>query len=217
MRRGAIILCGGRSNRMGVPKLALPFGAETMLQRVLRLTREAVEPVAVVAAPSQELPELGEGVAIARDRTEGQGPLEGMAVGMRALAGSCDAVYVTSCDVPLLVPAFVERMFALLGEHQVAVPVDGKFHHPLSAVYRLSVLPTVEKLIAENRMRPYFLFQEVNTREVPVEELREADAELSTLRNLNHPDDYLTALRDAGIEPREDILRALGRANGKRG
>ena len=37
MSRGAIILCGGRSSRMGLPKLALPFGPELMLQRIVRL------------------------------------------------------------------------------------------------------------------------------------------------------------------------------------
>ena len=32
----AIVLCGGRSSRMGTPKALLPFGPELMLQRVVR-------------------------------------------------------------------------------------------------------------------------------------------------------------------------------------
>ena len=40
---------------MGAPKLALPFGPETMLARVVRLLGEACRPIVVVAAPGQEL------------------------------------------------------------------------------------------------------------------------------------------------------------------
>ena len=43
MRRGAIILCGGASSRMGRDKAWLPFGPdEVMLQRVVRLVGEVV-------------------------------------------------------------------------------------------------------------------------------------------------------------------------------
>jgi CTP:molybdopterin cytidylyltransferase MocA len=37
MNAAGIVLCGGKSTRMGSPKALLPFGVETMLQRVVRL------------------------------------------------------------------------------------------------------------------------------------------------------------------------------------
>ena len=55
MKAGGIVLCGGRSTRMGVPKATLPFGLETMLQRVVRLLGTVVSPIVVVAAREQEL------------------------------------------------------------------------------------------------------------------------------------------------------------------
>ena len=48
---GAVVLCGGRSSRMGRPKAWLPFGDEVLLQRVVRRIAEAAWPIAVVAAP----------------------------------------------------------------------------------------------------------------------------------------------------------------------
>ena len=45
MNVGGIVLCGGRSSRMGRPKAWLPFGDELMLPRVVRILREVVEPV----------------------------------------------------------------------------------------------------------------------------------------------------------------------------
>src|SRR5262245_1380289 len=109
MRIGGVVLCGGQSSRMGRPKAWLPFGGELMLPRVVRLLREAVGTVVVVAAPGQELPPLPEDVEVARDPQPGLGPLQGLAVGLQALEGQAEAAYATSCDVPFLSPAFVRH------------------------------------------------------------------------------------------------------------
>jgi molybdopterin-guanine dinucleotide biosynthesis protein A len=201
MRKGAIILCGGQSTRMGRDKATLSFGPEMMLQRVVRLIGDVVpiDHIVVVAAASQSLPPLPGAVGVARDDRPERGPLEGMAAGFGALAKKADVVYVTSCDVPLLVPAFVERMFDLLGDHGIAVPRDGEFHHPLAAVYRSSVLRAIETLLAADRLRLRDLLGAVRTREIPVEELRGVDPDLSTLRNVNLPADYTAALHAAGF------------------
>ena len=199
MTIGGIVLCGGKSTRMGAAKATLPFGNELMVQRVVRLLRTVVSPVIVVAAQGQSLPTLPDTVAITRDEREARGPLEGIRAGLRALPQSIDAAYITSCDVPLLVPAFVERMIGLMGDHDIAVmEVDG-FPHPLSAIYRRDTLPHVEALLAADRLRPVFLFDAVRTRRVQPEEMTMVDPELRTLRNLNTPEDYRAALVDAGL------------------
>lgn len=184
---------------MGTPKATLPFGGEAMLQRVVRLLGTVVSPIVAVAARDQALPPLPDSVSITRDEREAKGPLEGIRAGLSALPPSIDGAYITSCDVPLLMPAFVERMIELLGDHDVAVmEIDG-FAHPLSAVYRRDVLPHVESLLAADRLRPVFLFNAVRTRRVEPGEMRAVDPDLRTLRNLNTPEDYRAALVDAGI------------------
>jgi molybdopterin-guanine dinucleotide biosynthesis protein A len=100
--------------------------------------------------------------------------------------------------VPLLVPAFVEQMLDLARGYDIAVmEIDG-FAHPLSAVYRRAMLPHVEALLAQDRLRPVFLFDAVKTRRVRPEEMT-ADPDLLTLRNLNTREDYQQALRTAGL------------------
>jgi molybdopterin-guanine dinucleotide biosynthesis protein A len=156
-------------------------------------------PIVVVAAREQELPDLPEGVIIARDEREAQGPLEGLRAGLSALPPAVPAAYITSCDVPLLEPRFVERMASLLEAHDIAVmEIDG-FTHPLSAVYRRAALPHIESLLSRNQLRPAFLFDLVRTRRVKREEVMDVDPQLRTLRNLNTKDDYLAALAEAGL------------------
>lgn len=206
MRRGAIILCGGKSSRMGRDKGSLPFGPEQMLQRVVRLVSEVVEiqNLVVVAAPGQSLPALPAGVLVAQDSREYRGPLEGLATGLSALGDRVDAAYATGCDVPLLVPAFVDQMFKSLGDYDIAVPCDGQYHHPLAAVYRPVVLAKIHELLAAERLRPRFLFDEVRTREIPVDDLHGVDPQLMTLKNLNSPEDYASALAAAGLAASTD-------------
>ena len=193
------MLAGGKSTRMGVAKATLPFGPETMLQRVVRLLSMVVSPIVVVAARDQELPELPPATLVTRDEREGRGPLEGLRAGLKALPVTVDAAYATSCDVPLLVPAFVERMIELRGDADIAVMEIEGFTHPLSAVYARATLPRVEALLAEDRLRPAFLFESVRTRRVKPEEMVVADPQLTTLRNLNTREDYLAALAEAGF------------------
>lgn len=199
MTAGGIVLCGGRSTRMGAPKATLPFGPETMLQRVVRLLSTVVAPVVVVAAREQELPELPPDVIVTRDEREQKGPLEGLRAGLTALPNSVDMAYVTSCDVPLLVPGFVARMIELAADQDIAVMEIEGFPHPLSAVYRRTTLPHVESLLAQDKLRPVFLFDAVRTRRVQPAEMMSVDPHLHTLRNLNTPEDYQIALSEAGL------------------
>lgn len=214
MSCGGIVLCGGRSSRMGLPKLALPFGPERMLQRVLRLLRQAVPEIVVVAGRGQELPELPLDVQIVRDRREGRGPLEGLRVGLSALSEGREVAFVTGCDVPLLVPAFVARMIDLLGDGAIAVPVHDGRPCPLSAVYRRSVLGAIDSLLAADRLRLAFLFDLVPTRKVSAAELADVDPELATLHNLNYPSEYLEALARVGLSAPADVLVKLPASRG---
>jgi molybdopterin-guanine dinucleotide biosynthesis protein A len=198
---------------MGLSKATLPFGSELMLQRVVRLLATIVRPIVVVAAPGQELPPLPSDVLITRDEREGRGPLEGLLAGLTAIETLTDAAYATSCDVPLLVPGFVETMIGYLGESDIAVPVDGQFPHPLAAVYRTTVMPHIRELLAGNRLRPAYLFERVRTVRVPADELRNVDPQLATLRNLNHPEDYLAALAEAGFDVDPAIAAALDKSD----
>jgi molybdopterin-guanine dinucleotide biosynthesis protein A len=197
-----IVLAGGRSARMGRDKATLPFGPELLVQRVVRILSEVTSPVVVVAAAEQQLPPLSPDVLLARDERPARGPLEGLRAGLARVAAErpdVAAAFATSCDVPLLSAAFVRAMIDRLGDADLAVPVEGDFSHPLAAVYRVTLLPQIESLLAGDRLRPAYLFDSAVTVPVPVESLRGVDPELLSLKNCNQPEDYEAALRTAGF------------------
>lgn len=196
-----IILCGGRSSRMGRPKALLPFGTETLLERMVGILGSVCHEVVVVAAAGQALPTLPSIVKVAWDEQPEIGPLEGLRAGLNAVDSEPQCAYATGCDAPLLVPAFVLRMSELLGEHQAAAPVvDGRLQ-PLATVYRRDVVPAIEQCLRGPRRALVELLATLDTRSVLASELADVDPELRSLRNVNWPDDYTAALAELGLPP----------------
>lgn len=195
--RGAVVLVGGRSTRMGRDKASLPFDGSTLLDRVLSTLAGVVTEIVIVARHDQPLapfapPPPGIALRITYDDVEDLGPVGGLASGLAAL--SRPIAYLSSCDVPFLRPAFVLTMFESLGGADVALPdVEGRLH-PLAGVYRREpVLAAARALLTANRLRPIFLLETLPHVKVGEAILRRADPELESLENLNSPDDLAAA------------------------
>ena len=199
MNIGGVVLCGGQSRRMGRPKAWLPFGNEVMLQRVARILARVADPVLVVSAAGQPLPSLPDGVEVVQDEVPDQGPLRALASGLRQLSGRVEAVYASSCDVPLLKPEIVSYLAGLLDRFEAVAPEEDGRWHPLAAVYRVSVRPKAERLLDQGHLRLGMLLDLCRTRAVPVQDLRRVDEALQSLRNVNTPEDYADLLSRAGV------------------
>jgi molybdopterin-guanine dinucleotide biosynthesis protein A len=218
-RAAGIILAGGRSSRMGTPKAALEWHGSTLLRRVVGVVGRSLDgPVVVVRAPEQELPELPDGVEVVEDAREGRGPLQGLAAGLAAVRERAHAAYASSTDVPLLHPRFIRQVLAALDDDvDVVLPEVGGFRHPLAAVYRTELVDVVERLIAEDRMRPAFLFEACRVRRLDAEALladpalAALDPDLDSVLNLNEPSDYEAARARPAPEVTVRVFGALRR------
>lgn len=204
---GAIVLCGGKSSRMGRSKALLPFGGETMISRVVRRIAEAASPIVVVLAPNQAEPDLPIQVRFVRDEVEGRGPLQGLAAGLRAMSGVTESCFVSSTDAPFLHPSLVSALEEMRRASNVDAVLPHAFghYHPLSSVMCTHVLSVVQSLVESNQMRPFFIFERVRTRFVTEAELTAHpdvaanDPQLRSLQNVNTPEEYERALADAGL------------------
>lgn len=186
---------------MGCPKALLPFGPEPMGVRVARIVGSVAKPLLLVGAIGQRLDGFPADACIVRDRHPGCGPLEGIASGLRTAGDHCEIAFVTGCDLPLLTPAFLRRMIELSAGFDVCLPYVNGRPEPLAAVYRVSVLREIEELLRMDKLRPAHLLDRVHTRRVTAKELSAADPELSSLTNVNSPDEYRAALVRAGFTP----------------
>ena len=187
---------------MGQPKMWLPFGDEVMLQRLTRIMRQVTQPVAVVAAEDQELPELHPETLVCRDEFPDKGPLSGIYTGLKLLhENGVESAFVTACDCPFLKPEFV-RFLAdrFTPDFDSVLLTDGKYHYVLSAIFRTKLYDSAKRLLDHNQLRPIKLCDASSSLVLDIDAARISDPQLESLMNLNSPEDYEAALQKLNCE-----------------
>jgi molybdenum cofactor guanylyltransferase len=208
---------------MGTPKAALEWHGSTLLRRTTGIVSRVAEgPVVVVRARGQSLPALPSDIEVVDDPREGMGPLQGLAAGLAAVAQRAEIAFVCSTDLPFLHPVFVGRVLRAAAEGaDVGLPVAGGYPQPLAASYRTTLAPLAERLVAQRRLRPAFLFDQCLVARLDETALRAdpalaaLDPELDSVLNINEPADYLAARARPAPEVTVQRLGAL--ADGQRG
>ena len=199
MKIGAIVLAGGRSRRMGKPKESLPIGGTTMLCRTVETLIDWAHPVLVVARDEQqELPPLPIEIDTVFDGTPDQGPLVGMLAGMKTIEDQCEAVFVTGCDVPFLRGEAIDWLAGRLGDHDLVMARIDDTLQPLGALYRMSLLPTIEKLVADGVRTPRTLAEHGNPKILDAREVDAFDPKREFLHSVNTPEEYESAKAAVG-------------------
>lgn len=198
---GSIVLAGGESSRMGRSKAGLRWGDESLLLRAVHELLDFTWPVVAVARDEeQELPPLHTECELVYDEQPGEGPLVAIATGLDALGDRCEAAFVTACDMPFVDGRLVGWLARQLGESAAVIPeVDGQ-PQPLCGVYHLRLLPAIRDLVARGERRPRALCELPGVRILPASTVAEFDAEARFARDLDSPEDYEAAQRDAGLE-----------------
>src|SRR5207247_3805987 len=142
---------------------------------------------------------------------------------LAALKDQAEVAFVSSTDMPFLHPAFVRRVLRAAQEDgvDVGLPVARGYPQPLAAAYRTRLAPIAERLVAEERLRPAFLFEECTVDRLDEAALRADpvlaafDPALDSVLNVNEPADYQAALDRPA--PEVTIQRFGALADGHRG
>jgi molybdopterin-guanine dinucleotide biosynthesis protein A len=132
--------------------------------------------------------------------------LVGLAAGLADIEHEADAVFVTGCDMPLLEPTFVARLFDLLDDHQIVAPHDGARWHPLAAVYRTNLRLQVEAALVSGARSLVTLIEASRTRRVGTSELCDVDPRLISLAACNTPEQYQAAMETVTAVERQRRL-----------
>lgn len=190
---------------MGRDKAWLPFGDETLLQRVVRIAAAATAPqrVVVVAGRDQRLPELPAAVEIIRDRVAGAGPLPALAAGLSQVACVADLTLVTACDAPLISPTAIGWLFDQLAaapDHVLGVsPFVGNRWQPLIAAYRAAASARLYDLVDSGVESLQTALEQLPAARISESTLCVIDPALNLLVNCNSPAEYDAARAAAGL------------------
>lgn len=138
----AVVLCGGRSERMGRDKALLDWGGNPLAAHVAARLAPAFEAVVLSGDPARYgrlgwpcIPDRG-----------GAGPLAGLCAAFLALPHP--ALFLVACDMPRTDPASVAALWPFLRSRDAAVPLAAHGPEPLHAFYARRVLPAAARLLA---------------------------------------------------------------------
>ena len=181
----AVILAGGRATRMGGDdKGWVPLAGQPLVAHVLERLRPQVDEVLINANRSEDryrqlAPVIGDAQA------DFQGPLAGMQAG---LAAAChDWVLFVPCDGPALPRDLMARFrAALTPQTELVVAHDGEHLQPVVALLHRSLLPSLQRALAEGERKTGAWFARHRMTVVPF-----ADAPDAFI-NLNGPAELAT-------------------------
>jgi molybdenum cofactor guanylyltransferase len=189
-RVGAVVLAGGRSSRFGRDKLAEPIDGRPMLDHAIDAVRAVATDVVVVVSSGSPSAVVRAGLRVVGDPVAYEGPLAGLATGLRALDPSVDHAIVVGGDMPTLVPAVLRRLIGELDGHDLAVLADDDGPRPLPmAVVRSTAIDVVERLLDSGERRLRALLQELTMSVLPPAIWRLDDPTGASLRDVDLPGD----------------------------
>ena len=160
----------------------------TMVEHVVSVVGQRCQPVFVVAAPGQSLPELP--ARLVRDEVRGLGPLLATGRGLRAAADAgAKRAFLCAVDMPLLSADLIDLLEsrAIELDADVVLPWDGRDHY-LAAVYRTELATQIDALIAAGERSMRALVDRVDAQRIVIPESR-------SLANVNSADDLRILLR----------------------
>jgi molybdopterin-guanine dinucleotide biosynthesis protein A len=183
--RSAVILAGGEARRAnGQEKYFFTYEGKTFIERLVGSLSGVVDEIVIVARDPVQCTRFRElsGVICISDIRQGLGPVGGLHAG--SLAAKGELVFVSACDMPCIDTAAVSYLFGAIGQSDAAIPLwNERMLEPLHAVYRRTALLTY--LESHKSLSLRAMIQSLNTRYIPVEELRAFDPDLRTFTNIN--------------------------------
>lgn len=176
----AVVLCGGKSRRMGLDKSLLPMNGVSFIQTIASQLGSFREVVLATGSSSRyHIP----GTRNICDEYIDCGPLG--ALYSAFVQCESEFAFTVPCDLPLFTTDLAHRIVACMDERSdVVVPItpDGRFH-PLCACYRTSIAPVLKQELDKGRFKVMKALETLRLKNICIEDD-------SVLMNINTPEDY---------------------------
>lgn len=181
-----VVLCGGRSSRMGRDKAYLRYRGAPLFEHMRGLLRRAGLENIFLSGPG--------GIA---DLLPGLGPLGGVHTCMNFLAGKFTHVLFVPVDMPLLTPAQIRHLALHDSNADIVQYIEEIF--PLKIMLSARTLLELDRSITEQRRSIRSLIARLDADRLPL-----AAGDLKLLANINTPRDWQRLMTRAAQNPSPD-------------
>ncbi len=191
--KGAIILAGGDSKRLGQPKALLDFNGRSLVEIMVDILQSVFSRITIVA----DRPELFGNLPVTivgdliTDRAKS--PLRGIHAGLSA--SSLPHQFVVACDMPFLNTGLISYMEEFALGHDAVVPRNGNYYQPLHAIYSRSCIGVIKRQIEKENYKIIDFYSKIKVKYIDRPELNRFDPEQRAFININTWADYNRALQ----------------------
>jgi molybdopterin-guanine dinucleotide biosynthesis protein A len=181
----ALVLCGGKSKRMGRPKAFLPYNGTTMINHILNVISDLFSETFIVANEPESYEDLE--VDVVKDILPYRGPLGGILSGL--LVSQFPHAFVIACDMPLVDGKLVRELVRQRHEHDVVVAAHEDGIEPLLGVYSKNCIKPLEESLFNGDLSLKDFLSGLNSSTFQIDE-GAIEANLPSYFNVNTPQDY---------------------------
>ena len=197
--KSCIILCGGKSSRMGQDKGSMIIKDKPMIKHILSTLNHHINEVIIVLNDKDRIARYGEfidpedyeyNLTICEDEIKNKGPLPGIMTGLSHITS--DYVLILPCDSPYVSAKYINTIFEEIEkDYQAIVPYHDeenklKTSEPLHSIYNKNIIPEIEELLSEDVLHIKGLIEKIDSKFVLIDNKK---IEKKEFRNLNRPTD----------------------------
>jgi molybdopterin-guanine dinucleotide biosynthesis protein A len=188
----ALILCGGKSQRMGRPKALLPYQGTTMINYVADTVRDLFNEIFLVANEPELYADLG--LDLVKDILPHRGPLGGILSGL--LVASNHYSFVLACDMPFVDRRLIREMTMRRHGSDVLVLMHKNGIEPLIGIYSKTCIKPLEEALFAGEPSLHDFVSGLNATAFQYESKQEGEGQdfIPPYFNIDTPQDYSKAI-----------------------
>ena len=197
--KSCIILCGGKSSRMGQDKGSMIIQNKPMIKHILSTLNHQITEAIIVLNDKERIDRYCEFInpddysfdlSFVEDKIKDKGPMPGIMTGLGEIKS--DYALVLPCDSPYVSKNYINTIFNEIDtDYQAIVPYHDdedrlKTSEPLHSIYSRNIIPEIESLIEGDVLHIKGLIEKIDAKFVLIDNKK---IEKKEFRNLNRPTD----------------------------
>jgi molybdenum cofactor guanylyltransferase len=187
-----IVLCGGKSQRMGSNKALLQLGKYNLLEHSINLLQQFSDTI-LISTGNANL--SYNNLKTVTDVFENIGPISGIYSSLSA--SKTEHNIIVSCDMPFISPECIAYLIARINQNHIVLPQIDGFVQSLTGYFNKQIVKKIEAEIEKNHFKPIQLFRQLNAKIISIEKSLPFYSE-HLFFNINTEEDYKRACELAG-------------------
>lgn len=188
----AIILAGGKSSRFGSNKAMYKIEQKPMLENIVEKLETFFNRIYIIGNKKQEFKVIKGQVEYLTDIIPNKGPLGGLYTGLSESNSQFN--YLQACDMPFICEDYLNFMKDYIKEdskYEAYIPVKDGYLEPFVGIYSKNIREEILKLIERDQLNFDYLFNEINTKKIPEEEIEKVADPERIFFNINRKKDLV--------------------------